>query len=990
MTHQSLQRSIRLKHGMPLLAFLLCASIAQATPEQQEFFNAHVAPILIGRCLECHADARKGGLDLRSRALFLEGGKEGTVVSPGDPASSRLFEYVSTGKMPPKKPLSPEDVEVVRQWVMDGAWFPDKPLDSFAVSTEKRAGYDWWSLNPLRDATPPKSETLPTAWRENPIDTFIYEKLRDAGLEPSPPASSHVLIRRATYDLVGLPPTPEEIDAFVAACASETGRSDEVGEKAYRELLDRLLASASYGEQWGRHWLDAIRYGESNGYERNVLFDNIWPFRDYVIRSFNDDKPFSRLTLEHLAGDAVSPGDPDVEVGMTFLVCGPFDDVGNQDPVNAAQIRADNIDEMIRTTSEAFLGLTMGCARCHDHKFDPISQRDYYSLYATFAGVYPDNRQVATPQQRRARDEVLLPQEQRKLACEKARDGLQSNIIARAETRAAEFEAQWTRPPVDRNLTEERFAPVQARQIRLLVEGRDDDPYAKSGFRIDEFEVWSPDERNVAAATNGSHAKGSSSIPGDFANAYDASLTIDGKYGARWIASGPELTITFSQPEEIERVTFSSDRPAALVKTSGEITFPAEYQIAVSMDGATWTDVATSRDRKPVNIQLRNKRLIDEEATPEEWTEMKRLDGEITDAKAAIAAAPVLPVLRVGRLEQPVGPFAVFLGGDPQRRGVEVTPASPRAVAAAGEYALFEETPERERRLLLAQWLINKNNPLTPRVLANRLWQFHFGVGIVSTSGDFGFMGERPSHPELLDWLAREIIRPSYNPEGVVYADSDCIGLAWRLKRIHKLIMLSQAYRQSGGYRAEAASADADSRLLWRFPPRRLTAEEIRDTMLVVAGKLDAQMGGPGFRLYRYLNDNVSTYVPLDAYGPETYRRSVYHQQARAMQVDLITDFDAPDCALTAPRRIATTSPLQALTLLNHRFTLDMAGFLAERLEREVGADASMQVRRAYLLAFAREPKPDETEEAVPLVRSFGLRAFCRALFNANETIYLN
>jgi hypothetical protein len=289
-------------------------------------------------------------------------------------------------------------------------------------------------------------------------------------------------------------------------------------------------------------------------------------------------------------------------------------------------------------------------------------------------------------------------------------------------------------------------------------------------------------------------------------------------------------------------------------------------------------------------------------------------------------------------------------------------------------YELPADAPERERRLQLARWIVSTDNPLTPRVLANRLWHYHFGTGIVDTPSDLGYMGGRPTHPELLDWLASQL-----QSNG------------WHIKPLHKQIVMSKTYRQAGTYRDDCAKADANSRLLWRFPPRRLSGEEIRDAMLAVSGKLDTRSGGPGFRLYNYLRDNVSTYVPLDRTGPETYRRAVYHQNARAARIDLVTDFDAPDCAFPAPRRVGTTTPLQALTMMNHSFILDMAGFLAERAERESAtADRAAQIRRAFVLALSREPSPTEIAAASQLIERHGLRAFCRALLNSNEFIYLN
>jgi hypothetical protein len=972
-----------------VLAGLMVTHGAYGEPAQA--FNDNVAPILVGRCLECHSDGMKGGLDLRSADALLKGGDSGAAIVPGKPKESLLFQRVADHEMPPKKPLSDPEIDALRQWITDGAWFPEKPLNLFAVTTDKRAGYDWWSFQPVRDVSPPAiaepenplAALWAKAWDDHPIDRFVFARMRDQGLTPSVPALPNDLIRRATYDLTGLPPTPAEVTAFEEACRAETGSAHRVGDQAYAALIDRLLESPHYGERWGRHWMDVVRYGESTGYEVNHLIDNIWPYRDYIINSLNADKPFDRMTREQIAGDTVDPGNPDVEVGMTFLVAGPHDIVGNQDPVAAAQIRANAVDEIIRTTSEAFLGLTVGCARCHDHKFDAISQRDYYRFYATFAGVHHGDREVATAEQRAAREEKAGPlkKERNKLSID--RSGIERDALRRGEKKLAEYEAQWTRDPVNRRGTEETFEPVEAKFLRLVAEGTDGDPNARTGFRIDEFEVWSAEDaaRNVALKSNGATATGASSSPGDFADAYTPDLAIDGNYRARWIAASPTLTIEFAKPERINRVLFSSDRPAAVSADSGEARFVCEYRIEVSSDGETWTEVANSHDRKPATKSHRDKRILDAELTDDDRARMRELDKESAEFDKQLAAIPGFPVLRVGRLLQPDPEQHIFLGGDPQRKGDTVVPAAMTGLDdATGGYALAAEASEQDRRKALADWITAEDNPLTPRVLANRLWHYHFGTGLVSTPSDFGFMGMAPTHPDLLDWLARELVQPSYGPD----ASPD---QAWRLKRMHRIIMTSRTYRQATHYRAEMANTDGDSRLLWRYPPRRLSGEELRDTMLAMAGELDTKMGGPGFRLYSYLRDNVSTYVPLEAFGPETYRRSVYHQTPRAARIDLLTEFDAPDCAFTTPRRAETTSPMQALTMLNHSFTLDMAEALASRLEEEAPEDPA---GRAFELAFARAPEADERARARELIDAHGLRAFCRALFNVNELIYLN
>ena len=836
------------------------------------------------------------------------------------------------------------------------------------------AAETWWSLRPLKVAHGLGGGLLRStpAAPANPIDHFVLARLSEQGLQTNPPANRRALIRRATYDLTGLPPTPEEVREI----ASDP---DPV---AYEKLIDRLLASPHYGERWGRHWLDVVRFGESIGFERNVITNNLWPFRDYVIRSINEDKPFDRFIREHLAGDVLGKDHPEIEIGSAFLVAGPYDDVTNQDPAQIAQIRANTIDEIIRATSEAFLGLTVGCARCHDHKFDPILQRDYYSLYATFSGVRHGSRVLATVAERATYEVKLDSLVERRDAFQNQRDLLTQTVMKRALERAAEYEKRWSREPVNRQGTEETFTPVDVKFVRLVSEGQDDDPNNTTQFNIDEFEVWSAERepRNVALTANGGRASGASRQIEDFPGAYGPQLAIDGKTGARFLATGGKLTIELADPTSIDRVFFSSARGEATPEYS-MFRFVGEYQIEISNDGTTWTTVANSYDRQPVNDAHRNQRLRESEITEAEKSQLAHWNRQIREVQREIDAIPPLPSVWVGTrvAADAQGPFHVFLGGSPKRKGDEVVPAS---LAGLGDgvpvYALGKDSQESERRRALADWLVHPDNPLTPRVLANRLWHYHFGTGIVDTPNDFGFMGGKPTHPELLDWLAAYLI-----------ADGRSAGAGWRLKPLHKLIMTSQTYRQSDDYRADAARVDGDSRRLWRFPPRRLSAEEIRDTMLTVSGKLDTRIGGPGFRLYQYMADNVSTYVPLDKHGTTTYRRAVYHQNARASVVDLMTDFDQPDCAFSAPKRAETTTPLQALTMLNHNFSLDMARFLAERLEREVGTDRTAQVRRLYTLCYGRQPTEDEAASCVSLLQQHSLAALCRVILNTSELVYV-
>jgi hypothetical protein len=683
-----------------------------------------------------------------------------------------------------------------------------------------------------------------------------------------------------------------------------------------------------------------------------------------------------------------------VETGSAFLVAGPFDDVGNEDPVQAAQIRANTVDEMITATAGAFLGLTIGCARCHDHKFDPISQRDYYGLYATFAGVRHGSRILATAEETSAHQARVEPLRRRQADLLARRAALNDAVLRRALDRLEHYERNWLRDAVDRQGTVETFAPVDARFVRLVSEGQDANPHDRLSFGIDEFEVWSSASgdpqssaagpagsdgvtsapRNVALASAGGKAHGASRTVEDFPNAYSADLAIDGRTGERFLAVGGQLTIELAKTTRIDRVVFSSAR-GENEPEHGSFVFVAEYRIEVSQNGKDWTEVARSHDRRPVSEAHRNLRLRNLEMNRAEREALAGLERTLAETERELATIPPLPTAWIGArsADDAHGPFHVFLGGNPQRKGQQVTPASLAVLSPSrADYTLQGDAPEAQRRLALADWIVDPGNPLTRRVLANRLWQYHFGRGIVDTPNDFGNMGGRPTHPELLDWLANELALRG-----------------WQIKPLHRLIMTSYAYCQSSAHHSAAARVDGDARLLWRFPPRRLSAEEIRDTVLMVAGQLDTRMGGPGFRLYRFMQDNVATYAPLDRHGPETFRRAVYHQNARASAVDLMTEFDQPDCAFATPTRATTTTPLQALTMLNHGFTVDMACRFAERLRQESGDDDDGPIRRAFQLCFQRDPTDEETVACRELSRRHGLHAFCRVMLNTSEMIYV-
>jgi len=541
-------------------------------------FKSQIAPILSQHCVKCHnPNVSKGEFSL---ATF-DDLRDNDFVVLGDPDGSHLIDLVAgvDGDPPemPKDadPLGKQQVELLRQWISEGADWPEQMV----VRESSKADESWWSLQPIE----PQSDAT--------IDQFVNAELAKHDLSMNPEADRRTLIRRASYDLIGLPPTPEEIAAF----------DKDTDPAAYEKLIDRLLDSPHYGERWGRHWLDVVRFGESRGYERNVIVNNIWPFRDYVIRSVNEDKPFDQLIREHLAGDVFGKDDPDVAVGTAFLVAGPYDDVGNNDAAQTKQIRANTIDEIIRATSQSFLGLTVGCARCHDHKFDPILQSDYYSFYSIFSGVRHGSASLATTDAVQAREATLKPLNQQRDKLQKEIDDLNAAVLQRGKDRIADYEKMWTRPAVDRRGTEEQFEPVETKFVRLVCEARDSALHAQTAFRIDEFEVYSVAGENVALAANGGSATSASRRIEDFKDAYSASLAIDGKTGASFISAGTDLTIELLDRTKINRIVFSSargaDKPEQRV-----FEFVAEYRIEISDDGKQWQEIAHGRDRKPTEL----------------------------------------------------------------------------------------------------------------------------------------------------------------------------------------------------------------------------------------------------------------------------------------------------------------------------------------------------------------------------------------------------
>ncbi len=885
-----------------------------------------VRPILAKHCVSCHGPAKqKGGLRLDRKADALRGGDGGASIVPGKPADSLLLKKIRSREpveqMPPDGDrLSDAQVKLLSDWIADGAKWPESVAATDAPH---------WSFQPVKRPAVPGGAA-------SPIDAFVRQKLAATGIKPNPPADKRTLLRRLKFDLLGLPTTPEEVAAFEADTSPD----------AYTKLVDQFLASPQFGERWARHWLDVVRFAESHGFETNVARSNAWPYRDWVIKSFNDDKPYDRFVFEQLAGDTVG-----ADAATGFLVAGAWDQVKSPDPVLTANQRADELHDMVSTTGSAFLGLTVGCARCHAHKFDPVSQVDYFRMKAVFAGVQHGERAAKAGDPMKRERELKVAQDS----------------VAELETKLAAFEPlanpaakSPARTPVSAKFNRERFAAVTVKFVRFVVLATNS---AEPCF--DELEVFTagPNPKNVALASAGAKVTSSGDYLGS-PDIHQLAFLHDGKYGngRSWIsntAGKGTVTLELKEAVEINRIEWARDREERYADR-----LATKYRIEVSADGKNWQVVASSDDRLPMGSK--------EFATPPGLTgdaaaKWKQLAGEAAAARAKLADQTRSEMVYAGRFTTPETTFRLHRG-DAMAAREAISPGGLERFGAP--LAIPDKAADAERRVALAKWITDPAHPLTARVIVNRLWQHHFGTGLVDTPSDFGRNGGKPSHPELLDWLASELVVSK-----------------WSLKHIHRLIVTSETYRQASTSTADATAKDAQSRLLWRYPPRRLDAEAIRDSILAVTGKLELTGGGPGFDLFEPNGNYVKVYTPKKEFGPAEFRRMVYQNKPRMQLDDTFGAFDCPDGGQIAPKRNASTTPLQALNLLNAPFLVAQAKFLADRAAKD-GGEPEAQVRRAFALAFQRTPSDKELSAAVALAKTHGLPALCRALLNANEFLY--
>lgn len=896
------------------------------------FFRREIAPTLASRCLSCHSSARKkGGLDLTTRGSTLGGGASGEpAIVPGKPAESELLAKLEAGEMPPKNPLPKDRIEAFRAWIAAGADFDREPLKP--ASADPTA---LWSLRPIARPTPPTTKN--DSWPRNAIDQFILARLESAGIEPTAPADRRVLIRRATFDLIGLPPTPEEIEAFLA----------DPNPDAYERLVDRLLASPHYGERWGRHWLDVVRFGESHGYETNMPRYNAWPYRDYVIRAFNQDLPFADFIRDQIAGDAGGEGLTKAATG--FLVAGTHDGVGNATREGMLQQRMDDLDDVIAATSSTFLGLTIQCARCHDHKFDPIPQRDYYALQAVFAGVKHGERTITLVSEP-DRLATLERVDRERLQVEDALDAL--------EPLADPHASQPSREAVEVARNVDRFKPVRARYLRFRILQTSDG----SEPCIDELEARGPDHPgvNLASAALGAKASASSEYPNNPRHKIRHLNDGRGSNDQSWLANERAkgwAQIELAEQKWIDRVIWGRDRTGQY----GD-RLAVSYQIEVALEPNHWWVVASSADRSPYTPGKAKEPL----GRSKEKQALQARCARLRDRSKALAAAQTA---YTGVFEAPE-PTHLLARGDPAQPKDLVGPASLSVLTP--RFTLDQAAPDLKRRQSLAAWLADPANPLPTRVLANRVWQYHFGRGLVATPNDFGSLGAPPSHPELLDWLASELAHDG-----------------GRIKPLHRLIMLSNTYRQGSATNARGQARDAQALLLWRYQPRRLEAEAIRDAMLATSGELNPMIGGPSYTIWAPNTNYVAVYNPLQHLGPATFRRMVYQLRPRGRLDVTFGVFDCPDAAQTTPHRTVSTTAPQALALWNSEFVLERASALAERVRREVGSDPGQAVSRLFLITLGREPTPRERAGAVALVDRDSAAALGRVLYNSSEFLTL-
>ncbi len=985
------------------------AAIEKAAIEKEKgsLFVDEVLPILVDRCLQCHgSEQQKGGLRLDARAHALKGGDSGALWSAGNSGRSRIFHRIQTRdldeRMPPKgEALSEGQIQSIARWIDAGAVWPDELAEDLEKAAPK-----FWSLAPLSKPEVPFLETEGGEWGRTPIDAFILRRLVENGLEPSKPASRAVLIRRVYFDLLGLPPSPDRIERFLS----------DPDPRAYEGLVEELLASPQYGERWARHWLDLVHFGETHGYDKDKPRPNAWPYRDYVIRALNDDRPYSRFVEEQLAGDALYPETLDGLAATGFISAGPWDFIGHAEvpetKIDGRVARNLDRDDMVTATMNTFASLTVQCARCHDHKFDPVSMEDYYGLQSIFAAL---DRSEASfdvdPQIREERSrlrEEIKALESRSAELQSAVKKAGGEALASLEKQIRDYEKPSEQHPsfgyhsgIESRSEVEKWVQVDLGSVRVAerieyMPAHDDYNGIGAGFGF-------PVRYRIEISADETFESGAVTV----ANYTDEDVTNPLNNRQRVLLNGKPLR--FVRITATKLAPRSNDYIFALAEVrvldeQGENVAQATSVSALDSieSGDRWSTKnlvdgvypgvkrqTEERERRLVALRSDRERVLETQVPSDVREELATTLEALGTLRGQQRELPAPMKLYVGRIHTGNGAFRgtgheggkprevrVLHRGDITNLGELVRPGAV-SIYDEGEayFRLNEGHHESERRIALARWILDQANPLTWRSIVNRLWQHHFGRGIVDSPNDFGRMGQRPTHPDLLDWLALQ------------FRDG-----GQSLKSMHRLILTSATYRQSSASRDVAFKLDGGNRFLWRMNRRRLDAESIRDSVLLLAGSMNLEMYGPSFQDFVIEKPEHSPHYQYhlhDPLDPRSHRRSIYRFLVRSQQQPFMTTLDCADPSMMVDKRSETLTPLQALSLMNNRFMTSMA----ERMGGAIGEGEEAKregIARLFNRLAGRTIEADELDMLVSYAKRHGNANACRIMLNLNEFVFVD
>lgn len=973
-----------------LLITALIPSISRAKDDLPPTF-ADAEPILAKNCVSCHNyGEQKGDLVLDRGPLQLEHPNE-------------LIKLISgpEPEMPEKgAALKASEIEILKKWIDAGAPFPK----GWIIADSHSADRDWWSLYPLVKTQAPDIAAEDETWCRNDIDRFIIAKLREEKLSPSPEADARTLGRRLYYDLTGLPPTPKQMQKFLQASASHPGT-------AFENLVDELLDSPRYGEHWARHWLDVVRYGDTHGYDKDKLRLNAWPYRDYVIRSFNDDKPYARFVEEQIAGDVLWPGNPDGIIATGFIAAGPWDFIAHAEvgegKVDGRIGKNMDRDDMVTATFNTFMSITVQCARCHDHKFDPVSMEDYYRSQAVFAAVDRADRvydlDPSIQKQKRTLSDKLTSLKAEQKTLEEQITKLANPELKKIEARIKKLKetSQNTlkapeygfhsliskTPNTEKWVQLDLGSPVAFKHLELIA---CHDEYAGigAGFGF-------PKRFRIEASNDLTFKNGIKIIADKSQSDYPFPGVLPQSFAGNSNEKFRFIRITATQLAERKndyifalaelRVLDSKGNNVALGKTVtslDSIQAPVRWRRSNLVDNKFPHPENEAAMQELTQLENQRSSILKKVVTAEMQKKRSQLNEAIKECEKQLNALPAGKLVYAaasdfkarGRFKPTKGtarPIYFLTRGDIRSVGPEMSPGAPPLwTDTLAEFNLPPNHVEGERRANLARYLTDKKNPLTWRSIVNRVWLYHFGRGISDTPGDFGRMGAAPSHPELLNWLAAE------------FRDKQS------LKTLHRKIVTSSAWRQSSAYDPAKAAIDSSNMFYWRSSRTKLTAEELRDSVLAVSGRLNLEMGGPGFQDFVLEKNQHSPHYEYQKYDPEnaaSHRRSIYRFIPRSRTQPFLTTLDCADPSQSVAKRDETTTALQALTLLNNPFMETMAKHFAKRVEK-----SKDPLTAAFQLAANRNPKPKEKATLQPYLDQYGLENTCRLILNLNEFTYVD